>query len=106
MDGWTVNFKTGIIGNWPVTPSGEPEEPVFLERKTGSESEIGLEQNMLWAFGVPSLSRYPLDGALGKVVLGQSGFGKDIFVPKSMLEDAKNIISADYSDIENINEEE
>ncbi len=106
MGDWSFHYKSGVVGNWPVTPSGEPEEPVFLERLTGSESEIGLEQNMLWAFGVPSLSRYPMDGVLGKVVLGQSGFGKDIFVPRPLLEDAKNIISADFSDQETNHEEE
>ncbi len=104
MSDWSFKFTSGVTGNWPVTGSGEPEEPMFLERLFGSEAELALHRNMLWAYGVPSVARYPMDGMLGKVVLGQSGFGMDIFVPASMLEDAKNIISPSENDI--INEEE
>ncbi len=104
---WGLNLS-GVTGNWPVTASGEPETPAFLERAFGNETELALRRNMLWAYGVPSVGRYPMDGTLGKIVLGQSGFGLDIFVPESMLEDAKNIISGDVSadEIENITEEE
>ena len=101
---WSFEYTSGITGNWPPDANGQPEAPAFLERICGSETEITLTRNMLWAYGVPSVGRYPLDGALGKVILGQSGFGMDIFVPKSMLEDAKNIISTSENDI--INEEE
>ncbi len=98
---WSFKFTSGVTGNWPVTASGQPETPAFLERVFGSETELALRRNMLWAYGVPSVSRYPLDGALGKVILGQSGFGMDIFVPESMLEDAKNIIKPAENESEN-----
>ncbi len=100
---WGLSFS-GVTGKWPEAESGEPEEPAFLERLFGNETELALRRNMLWAFGVPTVARYPMDGALGKVVLGQSGFGMDIFVPASMLEDAENIINSTENDI--INEEE
>ena len=37
----------------------------------------------------------PGDGSFGEVFLGSSGFGVDIYVPETMLEDAQNIVSAD-----------
>ena len=40
------------------------------------------------------------NGHLGRLVLGISGYGVDIYVPKSMLEDAKKLIEEDM-----INEE-
>ena len=101
---WSFKYTSGVTGDWPKGPSGEPEAPAFLERLFGNETELTLTRNMLWAYGVPSVGRYPMDGTLGKVILGQSGFGMDIFVPESMLEDAKNIISTNGNDI--INEEE
>lgn len=101
---WSFKYTSGVVGTWPREPDGQPEEPVFLERVFGNETELVMTRNMLWACGVPSVGRYPSDGVLGKVILGQSGFGMDIFVPKGMLEDAKNIISSTNNDI--INEEE
>ncbi len=103
---WSFKYTSGIVGAWPVGPDGQPEEPVFLERIFGNETELVMTRNMLWACGVPSVGRYPSDGVLGKVILGQSGFGMDIFVPKSTLEDAKNIISATNNDIFNEEEQE
>lgn len=108
MSNWGLNFSS-VTGNWPVTDSGEPESPAFLERVYGNETELALRRNMLWAYGVPSVARYPMDGALGKVVLGQSGFGMDIFVPESMLGDAENIIGGEDSaeiEIDQINDNE
>ena len=101
---WSFKYTSAVVGTWPKGPDGQPEEPVFLERVFGNETELVMTRNMLWACGVPSVGRYPSDGVLGRVILGQSGFGMDIFVPKSMLEDAKNIISTSENDI--INEEE
>ena len=49
--------------------------------------------NMLEAYGIPCLKRYPGDGSFGKVVLGMSGQGTEIYVPRSMLEDAAALVS-------------
>ena len=48
---------------------------------------------MLEAYGIPCLRQYPGDGDFGKVVLGMSGFGTDIYVPESMFEDALNLFN-------------
>ena len=42
----------------------------------------------LKAYGIPGLSVDHGDGNFGRLILGMSGEGVDIFVPKSLLEDA------------------
>ncbi len=108
MGDWSFEREKGVTGVWPRDARGEFEAPAFLEHIFGSETELALRRNMLLAYGVPTVCRYPGEGVLGKVVLGTSGFGMDIFVPESMLQDAKNIISPAENDIlmeeENTNE--
>ena len=50
--------------------------------------------NMLEAYGIPCLRDYPGDGSFGKVVLGMSGQGTDIYVPESRLEEARALCAA------------
>ena len=42
--------------------------------------------------GIPCLRQYPNDGQFGKLILGISGSGVDIFVPASVWEDACELI--------------
>ena len=100
MGDWSFKMERGVVGDWPRDQQGEFEPPAFLEHRFGNETELALERNMLWAYGVPSVAQYPKDGALGKVVLGQSGWGMDIYVPESQLEDARNIIHPENSEID------
>ena len=43
---------------------------------------------MLEAYGIPCLCVAPGDGSFGRVVLGMSGCGMDIYVPESLYDDA------------------
>ena len=54
-----------------------------------------LKINMLEAYGIPCLRDYPGNGSFGKVILGMSGQGTDIYVPESKLEEAQNLCAAD-----------
>ena len=96
MADWDVSFERAVVGGWPEK-DGSPEEPAFLEHIAGSRTELDMERNMLWAYGIPTVCRYPNDGEFGNIMVGFAGGGVDIFVPVSMLEDAKNIISCDLS---------
>ena len=80
--------------NWPTTPSGEPEKAVFLCNCEAPDLGDELKINMLEAYGIPCLRDYPGDGSFGKVILGMSGQGTDIYVPESMLEEAQNLLAA------------
>ena len=74
---------------WPRDEHGEPEEPVFLCCRKNIDLSDELLVNMLEAYGIPCLRRYPGDGSFGRLILGISGQGVDILVPKSLYNDAK-----------------
>ena len=46
---------------------------------------------MLQAYDIPTLCMERGNGNLGRVYLGISGYGVDIYVPKSLLNDAKQL---------------
>ena len=60
--------------------------------KMDTNAEADMLCSMLRAYGIPVLRKYEGDGAFGKVVLGTPGHGTGLYVPASMLEDAKNLI--------------
>ncbi|NLH00856.1 MAG: hypothetical protein GX488_02945 [Clostridiales bacterium] len=88
---WGGSLPGKLYKNWPKV-DGTPEEPVFLKHCTSADMEDEMLINMLAAYGIPAVKQYPLNGSFGKVVLGMSGEGTDIFVPASMLEDAIYLI--------------
>ena len=109
MDGWEIGIEKAVVGQWPKGEDGEPSPPAFLEHIGGSKLDLDMERNMLLAYGIPTVCRYPNDGEFGNVILGFAGGGVDIMVPQELLEDAKNIISCDVSETDqgpDISEEE
>ncbi len=78
---------------WPLDEKGEPELAVLLERMGSMDGEADIACAMLWSYGIPALTRYPKDGAFGRVVLGFSGYGVDLYVPESRLEEAKALLA-------------
>lgn len=75
--------------------TGEPEEPAWLCNCINLNMGDELTINMLEAYGIPCLKIYPGDGDFGRLVLGMSGQGTDVFVPQSLLEDAKALLSGE-----------
>ena len=55
---------------------------------------------MLEAYGIPCVRDYPGNGSFGRVIMGTSGTGVDIFVPKSMLNTAQKLIEGVETDEE------
>ena len=90
---WSRSLPGGLLERWPKDASGEPEEPVLLTTAINLKLYDEMTINMLEAYGIPCLKRYPGDGSFGKVVLGMSGQGTEIYVPRSMLEDAAALVS-------------
>ena len=90
---WSRALHGELYERWPKDENGEPEEPVFLGTAVNLNLFDELTVNMLEAYGIPCLKRYPGDGSFGKVVLGMSGQGTEIYVPRSMLEDAAALVS-------------
>ena len=95
MSDWSFKRKKPATENWPKDGRGEPVPPVFLQHVSGGPLDTELTINLLEAYGIPVVTQYPNNGEFGKVILGMSGAGIDIFVPATMKEDALNILSAD-----------
>lgn len=76
---------------WPKK-DGEPEEPVFLKHCTSLDMEDEMLINMLAAYDIPAVKIFPSNGSFGKVVLGMSGEGADIYVPVSKLTEAAALL--------------
>ena len=87
-----------MAGKWPKNEAGEQEEAAFLVRCRANDLKDELTANLLEAYGIPCLRVYPGDGSFGKVVIGMSGTGTDILVPKSMLEEARNLLEGEITD--------
>lgn len=83
---------------WPKNAAGQPEKAVLLTRMSDIGSEAELTISMLRAFGVPVTRRYAGDGQLGRVILGFSGFGTELYVPESMLSLAQDLMKPNEAD--------
>ncbi len=79
--------KTGGVP-WPTDEAGEPEEPVLLTEMSDAGMDCQLLLSRLQFYTIPSVTRYPGAGGLGKIILGFSGYGVQVFVPASRLEEA------------------
>lgn len=95
--------KYGRIGeDWPVTETGEKVKPAFLEHLSETNLEAEMDVNLLTAYGIPVVCTYPNNGDFGRVMLGMSGTGVDVYVPETMLEDARNIMGGDIVEEEEV----
>ena len=84
--------KNDLQQRWPKSADGTPEKPVFLVDSTEEANAADMTIEMLRAYGIPAMKQYAEDGALGKVILGTPGCGVALYVPESMLEDARNLL--------------
>ena len=98
---WGRSYTWDLTEKWPKDENGQPETACFLTHQTSVDMADDMTVNMLEAFGVPAFKCYPGNGSLGKVLLGMSGSGADIYVPVSLLEDARAIMNAEPSEEEN-----
>ena len=103
---WGRRLTGELLKKWPKDENGEPVEPVFsaipvfLTHCKCLDINDEMIVNLLEAYGIPCIRRYPNDGDFGRLILGTSGTGVEIFVPKTMYEDAVNLSegSAEYDE--------
>jgi len=94
MSDWGFEKIGKKYENWPKDEKGEPITPAFLEHLTGTQMDIEMEINLLSAFDIPAITAYSNNGEFGKLILGFSGTGVDLYVPETLLDDARNILSS------------
>ena len=105
MNDWGFEKAGETLKNWPKTETGEPEPPAFLQHVSGSELDVELTVNLLSAYEIPAFCAYTNNGEFGKLILGFAGTGTDIYVPESLMEDARNILSADIQMVDELEDE-
>ena len=89
------SFSSAKKPEWPNGEDGNPVPPVFLMHLGGGPLDGELSLNLLEAYGIPHIEKYPNDGLFGKMILGHAPLGMEVYVPETMLEDAHNILNAD-----------
>ena len=98
MKAWGRHEYGKLYEQWPTNAEGDKEKPVFLTGCSPLDLEAESLQAMLRAYGIPSIRTAPGDGQFGELILGMSGTGVDIYVPESMLEDAKVLMEGEVDD--------
>lgn len=93
---WGRFISGELLEKWPKDERGEPVAPVFLTHCSSVDMDDVFMISMLQAYGIPAIRMHPeSSGGLGKIVLGISGYGADIYVPETMLDDAIALMSAE-----------
>ena len=85
---WGKSLPGELYERWPKDEDGLPEEAILLATLANNNMFDEMTVNMLEAYGIPCLKVYPGYGSFGKVILGMSGEGTEIYVPKSLHDDA------------------
>jgi len=83
---------------WPKGEDGEPVPPAYLTDIGGGPLDMELTLNLLEAYGIPHVCEYPNNGLFGKLIMGHPPSGMEVYVPETMLEDARNLLDADIVD--------
>lgn len=98
--GWSFKRSRDTSGEWPKDENGENIAAAFLTNIGGSQLDYDMALSMLRSFGIPYACEFPGGGQLAKIYLGYSAAGMDIYVPETMLEDARNIFLSDTEENE------
>lgn len=95
MGDWGFKKKKKITDIWPKKEDGEMIAPAFLMHAGSNPLDTEITLSLLEAYGVPAVCQYPNDGEFGKLIIGVPAGGVDIFVPETLLDEAKDILNAD-----------
>lgn len=97
---WGKTMPGSLLARWPRDGQGELEPPVYLCHCTGRNMDEELTVSRMEGYGIPCLRVYPRDGAFGKLIIGVSGHGTDIFVPASLWADACELLNTSEEETE------
>lgn len=89
---WGRYIPGELLDSWPRDEDGEPEPPVYLCHCDPPAMNEALFVSRMGAYGIPCLRQYPENGDLGRLIIGTSGTGTDIFVPASLWADACELL--------------
>ena len=89
---WGRYIPGELLERWPRDEAGEPEPPVYLCHCKPLDMEEALTVSRMEAYGIPCLRQYPNNGDFGRLIIGVSGPGVDIYVPASLWADACQLL--------------
>ena len=92
FSGWHLGRKEL---DWPTDEKGEKEKAVLLTSTFDSPAESDVTISFLISCGIPCFKYYAKEGGAGKVINGFSGYGADLYVPASRLEEARALLQAE-----------
>lgn len=89
---WGRDLPGDLTEKWPRDGKGEPVRAALLT--TCNQQDMGdtVLISMLEGCGIPSFRRFPHYGGFGNLMLGMSAEGVDIYVPETLLDDAKALM--------------
>lgn len=90
---WGKNLPGELMEKWPKDSNNEYIEAVFLKNCNQCGMEDEIIRGILEDAGIPSFKKFPHYGGFGNLILGQSAEGVDIYIPKTLLEEAVELIS-------------
>ena len=91
---WGRHLTGDLLERWPKDEDGQPEPPVYLCHCRGLDMDETMLVTRMESYGIPCLKQYPNNGEFGRLILGVSGTGTDVFVPASLWADASELLNA------------
>ena len=95
---WGRYIPGELLSRWPRDEAGEPEAPVYLCHCRPLDMEEALTVSRMESYGIPCLRQYPNNGDFGRLIIGVSGPGVDIYVPASLWADACQLLNEPEND--------
>ncbi|MBR4578787.1 MAG: hypothetical protein IKO22_04130 [Oscillospiraceae bacterium] len=89
---WGRQLTGDLLRRWPRDEDGVLDAPVFLCHCSGLDMDEALLTSRMEFYGIPCLRQYPENGDFGKIILGVSGTGVDVYVPASLWADASELL--------------
>ena len=80
---------------WPNDDKGKPIPAHFIGHMREVDMEGQIVINLLHSADIPVKLKYPNDGSFGRVILGFSGTGVEIYVPETMKEEAHGLLEGE-----------
>ncbi|HIS66237.1 MAG TPA: hypothetical protein IAC18_01615 [Candidatus Scatomorpha merdipullorum] len=89
-----------LAERWPREEDGSYVPAAYLTTCTQLDLGDAILTGVLDSCGIPFFKRFPHYGGFGNLMLGMSAEGVDIYVPETMLDEAKNILEGESEDEE------
>lgn len=92
---WGRDLPGELADRWPLDDKGEYVAPALLAEVGELDLQDTIIIGMLESYGIPCLKLYPHYGGFGKLIIGMSAEGVSLFVPETMIDDARALMNGE-----------